>query len=62
MNNKCVDCDKAISCIEQMKSVEDYKEFDIVRHIYTNMVLEYIDYIRDLYVKQSEKDRIITIL
>jgi asparagine synthase (glutamine-hydrolysing) len=51
MENKFVDCKKAISRIEQMKSVEDYKEFDIVRHIYSNMVLEYIDYIQELCLK-----------
>ncbi len=48
MDNKFVDCKKAISRIEQMRSVDDYKEFDMVRHIYSNMVLEYIDYIQEL--------------
>jgi asparagine synthase (glutamine-hydrolysing) len=53
MDNIFVDCNKAISRIEQMKLVDDYKEFDMVRHIYTNMVLEYIDNMQDICKQNS---------
>lgn len=53
LDNKFVNCEKAIARIEQMKSVEDYKEFDMVRHIYSNMVLEYIDHIQNLCIRQT---------
>jgi hypothetical protein len=53
MDNKFIDCSKAMSRIEQMKSMADYKEFDMVRHIYSNMVLEYMDYIQELSARKA---------
>lgn len=42
-----VDCKKAIQELEDSPQIEEYLEHDIVRHMYTIIVLEYIDYVRD---------------
>lgn len=41
-NSKVVNCNKALQHLEK-KNIEDMKDFEIVRHIFTIMTLEYID-------------------
>lgn len=46
MNNEFVDCAKAISELENIQTLNDIREYDIVRHIYTLSVIEYVNNIR----------------
>lgn len=47
-DNEYVDCDKAIEQLENINSLEELKEYDIVRHIYTLSTIEYIEKIKIL--------------
>ena len=46
MNNEFVDCAKAISELENIQTLNDIREYDIVRHIYTLSVIEYVNTMR----------------
>lgn len=46
--NELVDCDKAIEQLQNIESLNDLKEYDIVRHIYTLSTIEYMEKIKIL--------------
>ena len=41
-DNPVIDCDRAVKSLEGV-TLQDMPEFDIVRHIFTNILLEYLD-------------------
>lgn len=38
----CIDCKKALTGLEE-KGIKDMTDFEIVRHIFTNILLEYLE-------------------
>ncbi len=50
INNRFIDCEKAILDLQIHSDLSNMKEFDLVRHAYTLIALEYMDAIKNLTV------------
>lgn len=47
MNNEFVDCKRALQDLDKIQSLDELREYDIVRHIYTISAIEYVNSIRN---------------